>query len=144
MQSILRTLEEVCGLPYTVDNANNRQAFSVSKPPEKHGTPSGLRTPDLILGDQVTTSQNIWSFGCVPLFILNSLTTDADRKDVEHFVLLFDIIGPLPDSILSRWSRAHIYFDDKGQNIKSHIGKFARRLQCQEESAATPFARGLL
>ncbi len=47
-------------------------------------------------------------------------------------MLLFDIIGPLPGSILSRWSRAYIYFDDKGQNIKSHIEKLPEGYDAEE------------
>ncbi|KAI9755268.1 MAG: hypothetical protein M1815_005130 [Lichina confinis] len=86
---------------------------------------------ELIVGGKVTTSQDIWSFGCLvfefltgtPLFaIWKSPWCDEHEADDDHLLQLSEILGPLPSFLLSRWARSNIYFNANGENIKNYIG----------------------
>ncbi|TAQ86705.1 hypothetical protein B7494_g4981 [Chlorociboria aeruginascens] len=105
-------------------------AFFTNNPPKKLVTPAGLRCPETILGKVPTPSQDIWSFGCLvfefitgrPLFTIDT-TGDEDEMNDDHFLQLFNLLGPLPRDILSKWARSDVYFDLHGENIKSYIGE---------------------
>lgn len=70
----------------------------------------------------------MWSFGCLFFeFITGNrlfsiFATGDEDDDDDHFLQFFDILGKLPDSILSNWSRSSTYFDSSGKQIKNYIG----------------------
>lgn len=108
------------------------QAFFSSSPPESIITPAGLRAPELILGGQVSTSQDVWSFGClifefltgIPLFIAESAGEDDPEANDDHVLQLSNILGPIPPFLLSQWPRANIYFNAEGKQIKHYVGDY--------------------
>ena len=86
-------------------------AFFTDKPPKTLVTPAGLRSPETILGETPTNNQDIWSFGCLvyefvtgrPLFAIDT-SGGEDAMNDDHFLQLFDILGPLSRDILSKWT----------------------------------------
>ena len=45
-----------------------------------------------------------------------------DDDNDDHLLQLSDIIGKLPEVLLSNWSRSSTYFDSSGKQIKNYIG----------------------
>ncbi len=68
--------------------------------------------PEIILEETLTSSQDIWSFGCLifefitgrPLFVVDT-TGDKDEANDDHFLQMYSILGPFPENILSKWAR---------------------------------------
>lgn len=114
-------------------------AFFIDNPPKNLVTPVGLRCPEIILGGVPTSSQDIWSFGCLvfefvtgrPLFVVDN-TGDEDETNDDHFLQLFSTIGPIPRDILSKWARSDVYFNLDGENIKSYIGELPEGFDLNE------------
>jgi serine/threonine protein kinase len=48
-----------------------------------------------------------------------------ESVDDEHFLQLHDILGPIPHSLGSKYSRAHIYHNEKGELVKHYIGELS-------------------
>jgi len=111
-------------------------AFFHSEPPAKPVTPLGLRCPELVLGDPITQRQDVWSLGCLMFeFITGQMLfnimafpdeeggdSELNEANDDHWLQFSDILGPLPPKILSRWSRSHLYYNDKGQKVRHYIG----------------------
>lgn len=105
-------------------------AFSISDPPSKAITPSGLRSPELICGNKINQDQDVWSLGClifefitgVPLFTAYGFGRSVETKDDDHILQMCDILGPLPSCLMSQWPRSHLYFKANGEKITNHIG----------------------
>lgn len=84
----------------------------------------------------------MWSFGCLlfefitgsKLFLVEDFG-DYDEDNDDHLLQLFDILGKLPESLLSNWSRSSTYFDSSGNQIKNYIGDLAEDFDPQ----AIPF-----
>ncbi|KAI9886243.1 MAG: Alanine--tRNA ligase [Watsoniomyces obsoletus] len=104
-------------------------AFFIKDPPEKPLTPVGLRSPEHLVGGKTGSPQDIWSFGCLlfeficaqQLFCLWTLMTAEADTDDEHLLMLHAMLGPVPQSLLSRWPRAELYFNAEGEQIKTDV-----------------------
>ncbi|RKK44633.1 hypothetical protein BFJ67_g9066 [Fusarium oxysporum f. sp. cepae] len=91
-------------------------------------TPVVLRAPEIILGGLLCKGIDIWAFGCLifemifgrPLFVairsLEGQDYDETSND-EHLIQLWEVIGPLPKSLLEKWRRADQYFDSSGNRL---------------------------
>ncbi|RYC86324.1 hypothetical protein BFJ63_vAg10847 [Fusarium oxysporum f. sp. narcissi] len=87
-----------------------------------------LRAPEIILGGLLCKGIDIWAFGCLifemifgrPLFVaiqsLEGQDYDETSND-EHLIQLWEVIGPLPKSLLEKWRRADGYFDSGGYRL---------------------------
>jgi non-specific serine/threonine protein kinase len=67
-----------------------------------------------------------------PLFCIDTFDCDQDGTNDDHFLQFFDIIGPIPRSILSKWTRSDVYFNVDGENIKSYIGELPEGFDLNE------------
>ena len=86
-----------------------------------------LRAPELIFGEKITSSIDIWSFGCLiyefqtgtPLFCVAKYGDDEDDEtDDDHSLELNDVLNPLPDSWLKeKWPRANKYFGPNRERL---------------------------
>lgn len=93
-------------------------------------TPAALRAPELVLGDQLATAVDMWSFGCLifelitnhTLFRVESL--DGDRFDEttndEHLIQITETIQFLPEILFNKWRRASMYYGPDGERIGTH------------------------
>ena len=96
-----------------------------SNPPDRVVTPASLRAPESILGCSVGKGIDVWSFGCIlfelltglPLFQIPPLNDSDELINDDHLIQLTDIIGPLPEGLLSRWTRASKYYDANGGRL---------------------------
>ncbi|KAJ3544981.1 hypothetical protein NM208_g2747 [Fusarium decemcellulare] len=91
-------------------------------------TPVALRAPETILGENLDKGIDIWSFGCLvfemivgrSLFVgvqpLEGKSYDEISND-EHLIQLWEVIGPLPKPLLSKWRRADQYFSPDGERL---------------------------
>lgn len=87
-----------------------------------------LRAPEIILGRQAGRAIDIWSFGflvfesvtAAPLFLVQDL--DGNRFDEEtndeHLIQITDMIQPLPETLLSKWSRRASYYGPNGERLE--------------------------
>jgi serine/threonine protein kinase len=107
-------------------------AFFADNPPKKLVTPRGLRSPEVILEEAPTSSQDIWSLGCLlfefvtgrQLSLLLSPSNDKHENDDQHLLQIYSTIGgPMPRDILSKWARSDLYFNPDGENIKNYAGE---------------------
>ncbi|CEN61258.1 hypothetical protein ASPCAL07920 [Aspergillus calidoustus] len=80
----------------------------------------------------INKDQVIWSFGCLifelfagrPLFVVPDMGS-RESVDDDHFLQFHDILGPIPHSLWSKYSRAHIYHNEKGELVKHYIGELS-------------------
>lgn len=107
-------------------------ASFIGEPPKNLGTPTALRSPERIVGNVPAINQDIWSFGCLIFeFITGSMLfpicwfSSKKEMDDEHLLRMFDVIGPLPRDILSKWKRSKVYFNAEGEKIKNYIGELS-------------------
>lgn len=109
--------------------SNTPTAFFEASPPPSITTLAGLRAPEVILKDELSTALDIWSFGCLvfelvtdhTLFNVGSL--DGDRHDEtendQHLIQITEIIQPLPEVLFNKWARRTTYYGPSGERIDS-------------------------
>ncbi|KAI9654486.1 MAG: hypothetical protein M1821_006576 [Bathelium mastoideum] len=102
-------------------------AFFSTDPPVSPVTPLALRAPELIFKETFDASIDIWAFGCLiyefltgtPLFFVSLMIgQDADDADDDHLLSLNDVLEPLPDAWLEKWSRADKWFGPNGERLE--------------------------
>lgn len=106
-------------------------AYYVNDLPAEIVTPTGLRAPEMIfrttakgtakgtVADTVADGKmlDVWSVGCLvfelvtgrPLFCV-PWSDGQNETDDDQLLQLSSILGPLPDSLFSRWKRSSLYF----------------------------------
>lgn len=108
-------------------------AFYTTDPPNKTETPFALRAPELILRQPFSTGIDIWSFGCLvyelitgqQLFTSMVFCHDQahlDAADDDHMCQLNNIIGPMPDWLMSAWPRSNEWLEANGNRLKRKDG----------------------
>jgi serine/threonine protein kinase len=122
-------------------------AFLEGSPPPTLVTPAALRAPELVLGDQLATGLDMWSFGCLifelitnhSLFQVESL--DGDRFDEttndEHLIQITETIQPLPEVLFKKWPRASMYYGPTGERLSIHNNVHSSDVGSNEERPDT-------
>ncbi|KAK6502367.1 hypothetical protein TWF506_002948 [Arthrobotrys conoides] len=83
--------------------------------------PIGLRSPELILNSHpLDTYIDIWSFGCLmfEMFVGKKLLavmplmpgSNIDNRNDDNLLQMHQILGPLPENLLVKWTRSGKYF----------------------------------
>ncbi|KAF4503417.1 CMGC SRPK kinase [Fusarium agapanthi] len=119
------------GLDPLVKLADLGGAFTADNPLQATEviTPVALRAPEIILGERLGKSIDIWAFGCLvfemivgrPLFVAIQSLEGEDYDETsndEHLIQLWEVIGPLPKPLLEKWRRADQYFDTSGNRLE--------------------------
>ncbi|KAK1728314.1 hypothetical protein CaCOL14_010205 [Colletotrichum acutatum] len=100
-------------------------AFCIDDPPLSVLTPVSLRAPEALLNEAIGIGIDIWSFGCIVYELVTGAAlfqlppfglSDSEKKD-EHLIQLTDIIGPLPQTLVAKWSNAAKYYDRSGERL---------------------------
>ncbi|KFY13670.1 hypothetical protein V491_06331 [Pseudogymnoascus sp. VKM F-3775] len=103
-------------------------AYFLTDPPKNPVTPTGLRSPELVLTGAVHKSLDIWSFGCLlyelitgqPLFMVWS---EEKLEKIDDLMLSFiTILGPLPDELYSHWTSSALYFTPEHKLFNCAVG----------------------
>lgn len=88
-----------------------------------------MRAPETLLGLPVGPGIDIWSFGCLAFLILTGhhlfppcdhIGNDVVIGDV-YLIQFSEVIGPLPETIFTAWSRATSYFSADRQSRLSDM-----------------------
>ncbi|KAJ4141739.1 hypothetical protein NW768_000956 [Fusarium equiseti] len=119
---------------FTVKLSDFGGAYLFDNPPKKLPTPTGLRSPELILKNQISKASDIWAFGCLifelitetPLFQIPDV-----NQDDEHLLQLHERLGPLPNDLFSQWARSSLYFNSEGR--MSNRGAVEGSRGCMED-----------
>ncbi|KAL3487088.1 kinase-like domain-containing protein [Aspergillus germanicus] len=106
--------------------------FFLAYPPAKLVNPVALRSPELMFTNVINKDQDIWCFGSLifelfagrTLFVVPDMG-NRESVDDDHFLQFHDILGPIPYSLWSKYPRAHIYYNDKGELVKHYIGELS-------------------
>ncbi|KAL2835280.1 kinase-like domain-containing protein [Aspergillus cavernicola] len=105
-------------------------AFFLSDPPPTLVTPVALRSPELLFENKVNKVQDVWIFGCLIFELFTGrhlvlVTGMGNREEVDddHFLQFNVILGPVPPSLRAKYPRAHIYYNEKGEQVKNYIGE---------------------
>lgn len=69
-----------------------------------------------------------------PLFVVDPYSDTDD----DHFLRLFEIIGSVPQNMLSKWTRAKFYFNSEGKNIKNYIGELPKGFDPKDQILLPP------
>jgi non-specific serine/threonine protein kinase len=95
-------------------------------PPEKITTPLSLRAPELILGEKLGDTADIWSFGCLvyefvtgrSLFAVMSMgSSDAREVDEDHQLQMARLLGPPPEELYENWACKSIDSDEDSDEL---------------------------
>ncbi|CAK4033986.1 serine threonine- kinase SRPK3 [Lecanosticta acicola] len=103
-------------------------AFYANAPPPYTVTPVALRAPELIFNETPFGSAiDIWAFGCLVyefvtgtrLFAVDLIGDDEqDDADDDHILDLTDVIGPLPERFMSKWTRRDRWIGPGGERLQ--------------------------
>ncbi|KAI9747914.1 MAG: hypothetical protein M4579_007359, partial [Chaenotheca gracillima] len=121
-------------------------AFFVSDPPKKDVTPVSLCSPELVLEGKTGLGQDVWSFGCLVYEFLTSQHLfviwpgkDNDLNNDEMILKFIGRLGPLPETLLSKWPRSKKYFDEKGKQRKYPVKDPNGNAGSPEELESQPY-----
>ncbi|KAF6794952.1 serine/threonine-protein kinase SRPK3 [Colletotrichum musicola] len=100
-------------------------AFFSSDPPQSVVTPMSLRAPETILDEKIGSGIDIWSLGCLlfefitgtSLFRLPPFGLSDEGLRDEHLIQLTDVIQPLPENLLAKWSASSKYYGPNGERL---------------------------
>ncbi|RFN43292.1 serine protein kinase [Fusarium flagelliforme] len=98
---------------FTVKLSDFGGAYLFDDPPKKLPTPTGLRSPELILQNHISKESDIWAIGCLIFEIITDtplFQIPDTNKDDEHLLQLHERLGSLPDELFGQWSRPELYF----------------------------------
>ncbi|KAF2668693.1 kinase-like protein [Microthyrium microscopicum] len=113
-------------------------AYQYDKPRYSETVRPDIRAPEVILGEHfddptLECSRDIWSFGCLMYEVLTGdrlffiefeeYRPTPENMDDAFLIAMHRTIGPLPNNILNRWSRTHLYFNSEGVLIDSETGE---------------------
>ena len=107
-----------------------RAAFWSEDPPKSTVTPVALRAPELIFGEDLSSSIDVWSFGCLiyefltgtALFCVARYGDEDEEADDDHLLELNDVLEPLPESWLKeKWPRASKYFGPNRERLNPEM-----------------------
>ncbi|KAF2666058.1 kinase-like protein [Microthyrium microscopicum] len=142
-----RSLGEYVSLEpgFTVKLADIGSAFLMNNPPKKAYTPLDLRSPELILKNQLDEKLDIWSFGCLffeimtgkALFSPPLVGAEAEHRDNEHLWQMHDRLGFFSrDMVLGEMK--HISGGDDVPSAMSLESKFnsLKPMDCSETEAS--------
>ncbi|KAI1052516.1 hypothetical protein LB507_007565, partial [Fusarium sp. FIESC RH6] len=93
-------------------------AYFFDNPPKKLPTPTDLRSPELVLKNQISKASDIWAFGCLIFEVITNtrlFQIPDTNKDDEHLLQLHERLGPLPEGLFSQWKRSELYFTPEGR-----------------------------
>ena len=107
-----------------------------------------LRAPETILGDRLGKGIDIWCFGCLvfemllgrSLFVnvqpMEGKAYDEISND-EHLIQLWEVIGPLPNTLCAKWRRADQYLSPDGERLEvsSHEEEYGSEDDITDESS---------
>ncbi len=79
------------------------------------------RSPEMLLGDPEWDGRiDVWSLGCIVFEVATRkvlfppLWIEKREKDLRHFALMTELLGPFPRDFLNRTARGSVYFDENG------------------------------
>ncbi|KAI0535175.1 serine/threonine-protein kinase SRPK3 [Xylaria digitata] len=107
-------------------------AFRIDNPPASPLTPLGYRAPEMILGNRVDCTIDIWCFGCLmfelltdrPLFEVTGFLCPPHVVDDDHLIQLSEIISPLPQHMRDAWPKYTSYFGPNGERLNVEPSDF--------------------
>ncbi|KAK8846239.1 hypothetical protein M9Y10_020245 [Tritrichomonas musculus] len=73
------------------------------------------RAPEVVFGMQYSTGIDIWSLGCVLCEMVTGKPLFCAEDEFELMQMLVEVLGLPPDSMTKSGTRAHHFFDEKGQ-----------------------------
>jgi non-specific serine/threonine protein kinase len=95
----------------------------------------------------INKDQDIWCFGCLifelfagrTLFVVPDMGS-RESVDDDHFLQFHDILGLIPHALWSKYPRAHIYYNDKGELIKHYLGELSSGSESDSIEPLPPLA----
>ncbi|KAF2970527.1 hypothetical protein GQX73_g3074 [Xylaria multiplex] len=125
-------IEESLQVREVVKLADFGGAFRIDNPPASPLTPLGYRAPEMILGNRIDWTIDIWCFGCLmfelltdrPLFEVTGFLCPPHVVDDDHLIQLSEIIGPLPQHIRDAWPKYTSYFGPNGERLNVEPSDF--------------------
>jgi serine/threonine-protein kinase SRPK3/serine/threonine-protein kinase SRPK1 len=79
------------------------------------------RSPEVLIGSGYDTSADIWSLACMIFelvtgdYLFDPKGSDEYPRDEDHLALMIELLGPLPESMISRGKKSATFFNRKGE-----------------------------